>query len=405
MKKILLVTSTIMSLLFISCTGAEEKKNIKVGPVNEEKLVESQNEFAFKLFKEIDKGNEDIFISPYSISVLLSMVADGAKGETLEEMQEVLETLGYSNEEIRREYKKLIELTNTLDEGIRIDVANSVWVDNGFRPSGAYVGNSKEYFKSDVYSRDFKNQLTVTEINKWIEGKIQGKIEKMLDRLSPMDRMVLVNAIYFKGTWKEEFNKDLTYEGEFIKEDGSRVEVEYMRSTQKIGYLDEENLKIARLSYGKGEASMYIFLPKEGQSSEEFVANLDKKGFDNYISNMKYGVEVDIQIPKFEIEYGKKELNEYLKNMGMNRVFETSAQLDGIHKDVFLGSVDHKAVINVNEEGTEAAAVTTGLIRTVSFEKKDEFFANKPFFFVIRDEESKTILFIGTYRGQSKKEK
>lgn len=405
MKKILLITSAIMSLLFISCTGVEEKKNIKVGPVNEEKLVESQNEFAFKLFKEIDKGNEDIFISPYSISVLLSMVADGARGETLEEMQEVLETLGYSNEEIRREYKKLIELTNTLDEEIKIDVANSVWVDNEFRPSGAYVGNSKEYFKSDVYSRDFKNQLTVTEINKWIEGKTQGKIEKMLDRLSPMDRMVLINAIYFKGTWKEEFNKDLTYEGEFIKEDGTRVEVDYMRSTQKIGYLDEENLKVARLSYGKDEASMYIFLPKEGQSSEEFVANLDKNGFDNYISNMKYGVEVDIEIPKFEIEYGKKELKRYLKDLGMNRVFETNAQLDGIHKDVFLGSVDHKAIINVNEEGTEAAAVTTGIIRAVSFEEKPEFYAKRPFYFVIRDEESKGILFMGTYRGNSIKDK
>ncbi len=181
MKKILLI-GAIMSLLFVGCSSREEKKNIKVGVVNEEKLVESQNEFAFKVYKELDKGNEDVFISPYSISVLLSMVADGAKGKTLEEMQGTLEILGYSNEEIRREYKKLIELTNTLDQGVKIDVANSLWIDNEFKPSGAYVANSKEYFKSDIYTRNFKNELTVTEINKWINEKTQGKIDRKIDR-------------------------------------------------------------------------------------------------------------------------------------------------------------------------------------------------------------------------------
>ncbi len=401
MKKILLITGAIMSLLFVGCSSKEEKRNIKVGAVNEEKLVEGQNEFAFKIYKELDKGNEDIFISPYSINILLSMVADGAKRKTLEEMQGTLERLGYSNEEIRREYKKLIELTNTLNEGVKIDVANSLWIDKEFKPSGAYVANSKEYFKSDIYTRDFKNELIVTEINKWINEKTRGKIDKMLDGLSPMDRMVLINAIYFKGTWTEKFDKNMTYQGEFLKEDGDRVKVDYMRGTKKIGYLNEESAQIARLTYGKNEASMYIVLPKEGQSSEEFVKNLDERSFREYISKLDYGVEVDIEIPKFEIEYGKKELNESLKKLGINRVFDGGAELNMIHENIYLGSVNHKAVINVDEEGTEAAAVTTGIIRAVRFEEKPKFIANRPFFFVIRDEESKTILFMGTYRGNS----
>lgn len=363
-------------------------------------LVNSNTEFALNIFKRLVEEDKDqnIFISPFSISTALAMTYNGAEGTTKEAMSRTLSLEEFDMERLNLEYDALIESLENADSQVQLSIANSIWIKKEFEPAvkADFMRNTKDFYGSEVFARDFGDSKTVGEINGWIGEETKGKITRMLDSISPDMAMFLVNAIYFKGDWAAKFDKANTKGDDFFLTDGSAARVDMMYNKEKYGYYDGEGFKAARLPYGRDKLAMYVFLPDEGVDPDSFIGDLDAEEMDEYISGIRVTDDVMLKLPKFKIEYGKKRLNQALAGLGMGIAFTEGANFNGIApQDLAIAFVDHKAFVIVNEEGTEAAAATVVGIRTISIPRITEFIVNRPFFFIIRDDRSGSILFMG----------
>jgi serpin B len=249
--------------------------------------------------------------------------------------------------------------------------------------------------------RDFGDQKTVEEMNKWVKTQTNEMIEKIIDNIEPDNVMFLVNAIYFKGDWLEQFDESLTQEKDFYLSDGSIIKPETMSIIGDFHYYSEEDFSVARFPYGRDKIAMYIFLPQKDVTIDGFTDKLSQSSFDDIISRLSLQRELKVRFPKFKLEYGTKRLNNVLQNLGMNIAFSPNeANFGGIAPldkgNLFISFVDHKAVIEVNEKGTKAAAATNvGISLTSAPVDTQTFYVDRPFFFVIRDDRSGSILFMG----------
>lgn len=399
-------------------TVPDDNKSIPIdnqsGPIDEQKaylasdekaatvpdsLSSANNGFAFDIFKELtteDQG-QNIFISPFSISTALAMAYDGAEGTTKDAMVKTLWFEGYDRTQLNQDYLNLIESLEAADYGVNLSIANSIWIRDSFESAvkQTFLDGVATYFRSGAYTRDFAAPATVDEINGWISDKTNGKIDKMLEKINPQIVLFLINAIYFKGDWKLQFDESKTTEADFHLADGSTTKVDMMSIIENFSFYDGDQVKAVRLPYGRDKIAMYLFLPKNG-TLDSFVNGLDGETFGNYVSMLKIEPNLPVRIPKFKIEYGVKRLNDALINLGMGIAFTDAADLSSIAGGLYIDFVDHKAFIEVNEKGTEAAAATIvggGVTSGPSY--IPEFTADKPFFFVIRDDRSGTILFMG----------
>ena len=367
-------------------------------------LVAENTRFAIKIFQELVKEDVDknIFISPLSISTALAMTYNGAGGSTGEAMAETLEFSGMTMEELNQNYINLIESLESVDADVQLSIANSVWMKEGFAQSvkQSFIQRLKDYYQSQLFTRDFGDPGTVGEINSWISSETNDKIDKMIDEIDPQVVMFLINAIYFKGDWTTPFDEAKTHTDEFTVPDGSTVQVSYMFNKADYQYYNGSNYQAVRLPYGRDKIAMYVLLPDEGTDIDAFIDTLEQsrldEDFDRY-TNM----EVDIDLPKFKLEYGVKRLNDVLKNLGMEIAFDpVRANFSGIapvgaSSNLYIGFVDHKAFVEVNEKGTEAAAVTVVGIELTSMPTTKTFTVDRPFVFVIRDDRSGSNLFMG----------
>jgi serine protease inhibitor len=365
-------------------------------------LVSANTKFAFNLFRELvaEEMNKNVFISPLSISMALAMTYNGAEGTTKDAMTQ---TLGFGNmtlEEINREYSSLIESLENVDQAVKILIGNSVWMKKEFEPivKSGFLERVGTSYDSEMFTRDFGALQTVSEINGWVDKRTEGKIREIVQGLSPELVMLLINAIYFKGEWITRFDKAKTQKQDFFLPDGNTVKVDMMSTSGNFSYYSGENCQVARLPYGRDKVAMYVFLPDEGISLDSFIADLNQTAHDEYISRLQPTVDLVVGLPKFEVEYGVKRLNSVLKKLGMEIAFEPyGANFSGIASTVpenlYISYVDHKAIVEVNEEGTEAAAVTSVGIGITS--APQSFVVNKPFFYEIRDDRSGSILFMG----------
>jgi serine protease inhibitor len=305
-------------------------------------------------------------------------------------------------EEINQEFSALIQSLENVDQVVKLMISNSVWMKQEFEPlvKSSFMDSVGTSYDSEMFTRDFSSLQTVNEINDWASKQTAGKIKKIVDNLSPALVMLLINAIYFKGTWTAEFDKAKTQQQDFFLGDGSSVKVDMMTTEGNFSYYSGENCEIARLPYGRDKVAMYIFLPKEGISIDFFVATLNQTVHDEYISRLQLLGDLIVKMPKFEVEYGVKRLNGILDNLGMGIAFDPyHANFTGIAPpalgNLYVSYVDHKAVVEVNEEGTEAAAVTIVGIQPTIVHEPPSFVANRPFYYEIRDERSGSILFMG----------
>jgi len=367
--------------------------------------VEGNNKFAFNIFKEIskDESNKNMFISPLSISMALTMTYNGARENTKAEMNKVLGYEGMDDDKINNDYKILHSYLENLDENIKLNISNSIWIKEGEDINKEFININKDIFGAKVDNLDFTKPSSVDKINNWIEKSTNKMIKDMLK--GPIDGnviMYLINAIYFKGRWQDPFDTNDNIIGEFTNSKGEKSEIDFMRKiadSDKTFYGEKDDFQAIKMPYDSGKVSMYAVLPKEGLDIDSFINTLDMDQW-NFIKKSigKEKEAVNVSFPKFKIEYGAKELKEPLVSLGMKDIFSDAANLSGIREGIYVSSVLHQGKIEVNESGSEAAAVTIVEVRETAMpiiDETKEFIANRPFIFMIEDEESGTILFMG----------
>jgi len=368
-------------------------------------LVCANTKFAFSVFRELvaEDMNRNIFISPLSISMALAMTYNGAEGTTKDAMAKTLNFGNMTLEEINREYSKLIESLENVDQAVKLLIGNSVWMEKEFEPvvKSSFLERVGTSYDGEMFTRDFGNPQTVSEINGWADENTEGKIKQIIQELSPELVMLLINAIYFKGEWIIRFDEALTQPQDFFLPGGNTVKVDMMSTSGNFSYYSGENCQVARLPYGRDKIAMYVFLPDEGFSLDSFIASLNQTAHDEYVSRLQPVADLIVKLPKFEVEYGAKRLNGVLKKLGMETAFDPyeanfSSIADTAPRYLYISYVDHKAIVEVNEEGTEAAAVTVVGVGTTSVGPTPlSFVVNRPFFFEIRDDRSGSVLFMG----------
>ncbi len=391
----------LFSLFCERVTAPVSQQQVRKLTPEEGKIVSADNDFGIKLFREIAKQQEgeNIFVSPLSVSMALGMALNGAEGTTREAMENTLELNGLSQQQINGAYQSLIRLLTGLDPQVVFRIANAIWYRNTMTFEADFIAENQKYFNARVQGIDFNAPASVDLINNWVKDNTNGKISKIVDAISPSDVMFLINAIYFKGDWTYEFKKELTTDDKFIKADGSQINCRMMRQENKFLYLETGDFQAVDLPYGNGDFRLTLFLPQPDVDPEAFVAGITGQQFSQWLGSFSVQDGL-LEMPKFRLEY-KLLMNDVLKALGMDIAFEPyQANFQGMYQgmpNVFISSVLHKTYVKLDEEGTEAAAVTSITMGATSVGGPGGFHlrADRPFFFVIREKHSNTLLFIG----------
>ena len=347
-------------------------------------VVNANNQFALKLYYELAKNEGNIFYSPYSILSALLITYEGAKNDTAEEMRAVL---SLPDKEIIRPNFAL--LYNKINENDYARTGNALWVQKDFLLFEEYKRNVERYYGGKASNLDFSDEKSMEIINRFIEEQTNGKIKDFIREIDPSTRLIITNAIYFKGIWKYEFNKSCTYEEDFKIDDRNavRVQMMHLESDKFFKYAETDELQILELPYKGEKFSMLILLPKKD--------GLDLNKLEEWKSMMKETLIDEICLPKFEIETSYT-LNENLKSLGIISAFQPGkADFSGItSEEIWIGTVIHKAYICVDEEGSEAAAASAVIMPT-SAPSKIVFKADHPFILVLQERDTGNILFMG----------
>ncbi|HAR95700.1 MAG TPA: serpin family protein [Deltaproteobacteria bacterium] len=357
------------------------------------RLAKGNNEFAVKLYRELGSREGNVFFSPYSVSSALGMTYAGARERTAKEIREAL-SFQFDSPELNAAFKSMnIQLRNTAAKnGQKLNIANGLCITGG-SPSKEYKAILREYYEAEIFSGGLE------KINGWVKIKTEGKIEKILEKLSPNSMFVLLNAVYFKGIWANKFEKSVTRDAAFTLSPGKKVTVPFMYQEKDFKILTESDFQALSLPYKGNDLSMVILLPKaaDGLASLErrltdsnikaWLARLDAEQPDNvelYLPRFSFGTDYDL-VPA-------------TMKLGMVDAFGSSADFTGMGfkvGDLWIAQIKHKAFIEVNEEGTEAAAATAVEMETKGMRYSTVFRADHPFVFLIRDHRTGTILFMG----------
>lgn len=402
MRKVVFLVISVFTLMCL-LSGCVQSNNYQQVSFDKDKItssvLSSNSEFAFDIFSRLNEEDKDksIFISPLSISTALSMTMQGAGTTTREGMMKALKYEGIDLEEVNESYKNLLRYMDGVDKKVELDINNSIWIRKGKNIKDDFISVNKDVFNAYVTDLDFSKDDSADKINKWIANSTKNKIEKMIDAPISSDIiMYLINAIYFKGEWTHQFDKKLTFGTKFNTGDGDAKDVMMMSRKGEVEYGDKGDFKVVRLPYGKGKTSMYCVLPNEGVSINDFIKGLNEEKWKEIKESVSKTEDVLLNIPRFKMEYGIKALNNSLISMGMGEAFSAKADFSGISNGVSISRVLHKAVIEVNEEGSEAAGVTVVEMKETAFMgDPPSFIANRPFVFFITKDTMGTILFMG----------
>lgn len=360
----------------------------------EKGLLQSDNNFGLKLFKEIVVEEEDrnVFISPLSVSMALGMTYNGAHGSTREAMQTTLELSGLTIQEVNESYQSLIELLTGLDPKVIFQIANSIWYRQGESLEEEFIDLNKTYFDAEVSPLDFSAPNASEIINGWVNENTDGRIKKIVDGINPLTVMFLINAIYFKGTWTYKFDEKWTRDDLFTLPDGSQKACRMMEQEGEFQLSKNSDFVAVDLPYGDGYFSMTIFLPHPDKDIDSLIAEFNQDNWNAWINSFSKK-EVTLEFPKFTLEY-ELALNEVLEALGMGVAFTPEADFSRMRKSggLWIDEVKHKTFVEVNEEGTEAAAISSsGMEESAPYRVR----VDRPFVFVIREHHSGTILFMG----------
>lgn len=401
MYKVLSIFSLLISLLILqSCSDSLISPNqiqFRELTVSEKKLVQSDNTFSHKIFKKVVEAepNQNILISPLSISMALGMTLNGANGTTFEAMQNTLEFQNLSLEEINQSYQSLIQLLSGADPEVIFQLANSVWYRNTMTFEQDFIEPVQTYFNASIQPLDFNDPNAKNIINQWVNQKTNGRINEIVDFIDPTDVMFLINAIYFKGTWTYKFDLTLTYDDFFISPNGTRLPYKMMVQSGNFWYSANSDFQAVDLPYGNGNYRMAIFLPQPQYHVDSLISQFNQQNWDAWLANFSKE-NGTLEMPKFTLEY-KIKLNDVLSALGMGIAFTGQADFTRMYPpgNLFISRAKHKTFVKVDEEGTEAAAVTSIGISFTSTGGGFIMRVDRPFVFVIHEKHSKAILFMG----------
>ncbi len=401
MKRIIILFVLLPMILSLHCEKDFSSTSIPKSEIPEftdlEKAqTESSNKFGLKLFQKMVEVEPDtnIFISPFSISMALGMTYNGAAATTEQTMRQTLEYGDLSSDDINTAYKNLMSILTQLDPEVIFEIANSIWIRQEFEVLPSFIDVNQTYFDAEVNALDFNSPQAVETINGWVKEKTHEKIKKIINHIDPWEVLFLINAIYFKGTWTYQFDPELTFDDQFRLPDDTFVSCKMMQQENNFQYLNNETFEAVDLPYGNEKFSMAIILPHNGKSLDSLIAEVTPEKWAQWMGQFSE-TQLTLQMPKFKIEYELK-LNDVLIALGMGIAFSDEADFSGINpdRDLFITQVKHKTFVEVDEEGTEAAAVT---IVGVGFTSVGghTMQVDRPFLCVIHEKEAGTILFIG----------
>jgi serine protease inhibitor len=367
---------------------------------DELEVIEASNLFAFDILRETlrDQPADNILLSPLSASLALGMALNGARGETQEEMRNVLGFGGMPMERVNEAYRALIELLLGLDRGVDMRIANSIWAREGFPFHPSFYEVSKRYFDAEATTLDFSRPESSKIINAWVDRKTGGRITELVpDPIPPLVVMYLLNAIYFKADWTHQFDRSATRAAEFTLANGTRKPVQMMsRQRRTLHHFDPAGVQVVELPYARGAFAMTLLLPPAGTDIDTFIESLTEERWRGWLAGLVEG-ELSLQMPRFRLEY-ETPMNEPLITLGMELAFARRPGTDftGLSpagRDLFISRVFQKTFIEVNEEGTEAAAATMVEISRTS--GPPAIVLNRPFVLAIRERLSGTLMFLG----------
>ncbi len=366
-------------------------------------IVESNNQFALDLYNRLSKTNKNLFFSPLSISTALTMVYEGAKGETEKQMSHVL-YLSLNRQILHSQYSELLNGLETRDtNSFKLNIANALWVQNGFECLPGYISTIKTIYNSELSYTNFISEpvKSCADINGWVHNKTNGKISEIITpgNLNNLTRLVLANAVYFKADWAKTFDRNLTKKDRFYTDINNSDSVLFMNNSSYYNYYENDILQAVEIPYINGQASMVILLPKKVDGLKDVEKELTLNNFREWSVALQ-PQNVKISIPKFTKE-SELDLVKTLSDMGMPDAFTLKANFSGISKvdKLLIKYVLHKALIEVNEETTEAVASTVDVISVSAGYRRDAevkyFTANHPFIYFITSLNRKDILFMG----------
>jgi serpin B len=366
-------------------------------------LAAANAKFGFKLYAELTKqsAEKNIFVSPSSIALCLTMAYNGAEGETRQAMARALETQALGLDELNRAYADLKAALENPDAKVKLQIANSLWARQGLQFKPDFIQRNKDYFGAQVTALNFDDPSAPATINQWVSEKTNGKIDKIVDQIDSSSILFLINAIYFKGAWTKEFDKAKTKEANFTLVRGTK-RLPMMSQAGNYQYLETGNFQAVSLPYGGGRVSFYVFLPASSSSLGAFEKSLTEANWQQWMTQF-HATDGDISLPRFRVTY-EATLNDALKALGMGTAFDESrANFSGMiqmgGQNVYISRVKHKTFAEVNEEGTEAAAVTSTEMRATSMRIEPQRFrmvVDRPFFCAIRDNATGAVLFMGS---------
>ena len=407
MKRLIIVSAAALALAATACVNSQnlgdqhnEYKPIELTTKGAE-FVQKGEDFTFEFIDRINaEAEKDYIVSPLSMQFLLGMILNGAQGETAEQIATVL---GYGAGEIAQVNEYCLSMLNqlpNLDRKTGIAIANAIYVDEGYGLKDAYKSEVGKYYKAEVANLDFSNGASaLKEINGWCKKNTGGMIDKILDEVSPEILAYLLNALYFKGQWKDKFSKSRSAEETFTNEAGTKSQVTMMKTEKKFPYAENDIYQAVNLPYGNGAYAMTVLLPKKGHTVADISATLRKSDWDG----IRYGFdncEVDLWLPRFETKYNIK-LNDLLSTMGMPDSFDPAkADFKAMSGDALcLSFVQQHAAIKVDEEGTEAAAVSSaGMLKEAAMPMDNAVFhADHPFLYLITESSTGVVLFAGRF--------
>jgi len=371
-------------------------------------LMDAGEAFAFDFLREVVREEDptaNIFVSPLSASMALGMALAGAEAGTFEAVRAALRLDGIEREQIGVSYRSLIDLLSDLDSTVRLEIGNSVWHREGFTLEDSYVNEVEQDFLARVEALDFDDPGAADVINTWVSEATDGLIEGIVDPpIDPLTMAFLINAIYFEGSWTLGFDPARTSSGDFRRSDGSTVTVPFMSmSDHAFPHVAKPDYQAIELPYGGEAFAMTVVLPSEETGVEALIESLDPTAWAEIIAGME-DIELLVALPRFRLEYDTT-LNNVLKVLGMAVAFdETAADFSRMHRDALelqlhITRVKQKAFVNVDEEGTRAAAVTSVEVGVTS--APPAFRAARPFVFAIRERLSGALLFTGVVRDPS----
>lgn len=368
----------------------------------ERTAVDNTNEFALNLFRT-QAGMDSKVVSPVSVAYLMGLLANGANGSTQSEIMKALNMNGTSLAALNETYKALITTAPRLDSQTKVNIANCVAVNKQVTLKDNYKSTMQNLYNADVESMDFASPKALSKINGWCSKQTSGMIPKIVDQLDPSATAVLMNAVYFNGTWADKFDKADTKTENFRGYTRDIKKVPMMHQERKFSYTDNNDFAAVTLPYGNGAYTMTVILPAEGKSTTDIINSLSAKTLEKTWSDMSECV-VDLKLPRFTTTT-ETQLNKPIAALGATSMFQSGkADFSNMtDASMFVSTMLQKAKIEVSEEGTKAAAVTAAIM-TMSVLQPEEprhvtFHANRPFVYLITERSSNAIFFIGQYTG------